>query len=115
GKATVTCTAADSVGNVGTLSFNVTVVDTTPPTINAPAASFTATDASGVARSSAAVTAYLSGISATDIVSSATLTTNMPDKLAVGATSVVVTARDAAGNVAQKTVILTVLPLGKKA
>ena len=51
GTTTVTCTATDSVGNVGTLSFNVTVVDTTPPTINAPDASFTATDASGMARS----------------------------------------------------------------
>ena len=64
GKSTVTCTATDAVGNVGTLSFDVTVRDTTPPAINAPDASFTATSASGISRSNPAVTSYLARISA---------------------------------------------------
>jgi hypothetical protein len=36
GATTVTCTAADSSGNVGTASFTVTVVDTTAPRITTP-------------------------------------------------------------------------------
>ncbi len=115
GKSTVTCTATDGVGNKGTLSFDVTVVDTRPPGINAPDASFTATDASGVARSDKDVAAYLAKISASDLVSGVTLTTTIPDKLPIGATKIVVRARDAAGNVAQKTVTLTVLEPGKAA
>ncbi len=115
GKSTVTCTATDAVGNKATKSFDITVVDTTPPAINAPDASFTATDASGVARSDKDVAAYLAGIKASDLVSGVTLTTNTPDKLPIGATKIVVKARDAAGNQSQKTVTLTVLEPGKKA
>ena len=44
-----------------------------------------------------------------------TLTTNTPDKLPIGATKIIVKARDAAGNQSQKTVTLTVLEPGKKA
>ena len=86
GKTTVTCSAQDAVGNVATLSFDVTVVDTTAPSINAPDASFTATDASGISRSAPAVVAYLAGISASDIVSNATLTTTIPEQLPIGRT-----------------------------
>ena len=115
GKSTITCTATDAVGNKGTKSFDVTVVDTTPPAINAPDASFTATDATGVARSDKDVAAYLAGITASDLVSGVTLTTNTPEKLPIGVTKIVVKARDAAGNQAQKTVTLTVLEPGKTA
>ena len=109
------CTATDAVGNVGTLSFDVTVRDTTPPAINAPDASFTATSASGISRSDPAVASYLAGISAKDLVSGVTLTTTTPETLPIGGTKIVVTARDAAGNEARKTVTLTVLEPGKAA
>ena len=33
---TVTCTASDAAGNVGTASFDITVVDTTPPVLSVP-------------------------------------------------------------------------------
>lgn len=36
GETTVTCSAADSAGNVGSAGFIVTVVDTTSPTLNLP-------------------------------------------------------------------------------
>ncbi len=111
----MTCTASDDLGNVGTVSFSVTVRDTTAPSINAPDASFTATDASGIARTDPAVASYLAGISASDIVSNPTLTTTTPDKLPIGVTTIVVTARDAAGNQSQKNVTLTVLEPGKTA
>jgi len=90
GESTVDCSANDAAGNTGTLKFNVTVVDTTPPRINAPNASFTATDASGVARTNNDVAAYLAGITATDLVSSVTLTTTTPDKLPIGTTTIIV-------------------------
>ena len=115
GKTNVKCSAADAIGNTGTLTFSVTVVDTTPPVINAPDASFTATDATGIARTDPAVASYLAGISATDIVSRPTLTTTTPDRLPVGITRIVVTARDAAGNEAERTVTLTILAPGKTA
>jgi hypothetical protein len=115
GRSTVSCTATDAVGNVGTLSFEVVVVDRTPPSINAPDASFTAASASGIERSDPAVVSYLTRISATDLVSSVTLTTTMPATLPLGDTKIVVTARDDAGNEAQKTVTLTVLAPGKTA
>jgi len=115
GQKVVTCTATDAAGNVGRLSFTVTVRDTTPPTINAPDASFTATSASGISRSDPAIASYLSKISATDLVSGATLTTTTPETLPIGATKIIVTARDGAGNESQKTVTLTVLAPGKPA
>jgi hypothetical protein len=115
GTTSVTCTAPDPLGNVGTVSFSVTVRDTTAPSINAPDASFTATDASGIARTDPAVASYLTGISASDLVSGTTLTTTTPDRLPIGVTTIVVTARDAAGNQSQKNVTLTVLEPGKKA
>ncbi len=115
GKTTVTCTAPDALGNIGTLSFDVTVRDTTAPSINAPDASFTAIDASGIARTDPAVASYLSGISASDLISGTTVTTTTPEKLPIGITKIVVTARDAAGNQSQKNVTLTVLEQGKKA
>lgn len=115
GQTAVTCSAADAIGNTGTLSFTITVVDTTPPVINAPNASFTATDASGIARTEPPVAAYLAGISATDIVSRPTLTTTTPERLPIGITKIVVTARDAAGNQAERTVTITILEPGKTA
>ena len=85
GRTTVSCTATDAVGNVGSLSFSISVADTTPPVINAPDASFTAKSALGLARTDPAIAAYLSGISATDLVSSVTLTTTTPETLPIGA------------------------------
>ena len=73
GTTTVTCTVSDAVGNIGSVSFSVTVADTTAPGINAPDASFTATSAAGIARTDPAIAAYLAGISGTDLVSAVTL------------------------------------------
>ncbi len=115
GTTRVTCSATDAAGNAGTTSFTISVVDTTAPSINAPEASFTATSARGILRSDRDIAAYLAKITATDLVSATTLTTTMPDTLPIGSTRIVVTAKDAAGNQAQKAVTLTVLPLGNQA
>ena len=115
GTTTVTCRAADAYGNVATGSFDVVIQDTTAPAINAPNVSFTATSAGGVRRTDPAVTAYLAGVSASDLVSAPTLTNDLPDVLAIGKTIVVFTAKDAAGNVAKKSATVTVLPVGQTA
>ena len=115
GTTVVTCRASDTAGNLATGTFNVVIQDTTAPAINAPNVSFTATSANGALKTDPDVVAYLTGVSASDLVSTPILTNNMPDVLPIGATTVVFTAKDAAGNVAKRSVTATVLPLGQKA
>jgi hypothetical protein len=112
GNTLVSCNAKDKAGNTGALTFSVAVVDTRAPTINAPNVSFTATNSSGVARTDRSVSAYLAGISANDLVSTPSLSTNAPAVFPIGKTTLVVTARDAAGNTASKSVTVTVLQPG---
>ena len=115
GQTTVTCSVTDSAGNTATGTFLVIVQDTTPPAINAPNVSFTASSANGALKTDPEVVAYLAGVAASDVVSTPTLTNDMPNVLAIGATTVVFTAKDAAGNTASKSVIATVLAVGQKA
>lgn len=115
GQTIVTCTAADALGNVGTATFPVDVVDTTPPNLIAPDATFAATSAEGIRRDDAAMAAYLRGISASDLVSDVTVTTTAPDLFPVGTTIMIVRAVDGAGNSTVRDVTITVLPLGSKA
>lgn len=111
----VRCQASDSLGNTGSAFFDVIVRDTTAPAINAPSVTFTATSADGIRKTDPAVVAYLAGVSANDLVSTPTLTNDMPAVLPVGTTPVVFTATDAAGNIATKSVTITVLAVGQKA
>ncbi len=115
GTTNVTCLATDAAGNVGSGSFDVIIQDTTAPAINAPNVSFTATSANGTLKTDPDVAAYLAGISATDLVSTPTLTNDMPALLPIGTTTVVFTAKDAAGNIAKRSVTVTILPVGQKA
>jgi len=115
GTTTVTCTATDLVGNVAKGSFGVIVRDTTPPVINAPDVSFTAASNAGVHKTDPDVESYLSKVSATDLVSTPTLTNDMPDVMPIGKTTVTFTATDAAKNVSKKQVVVTVLPVGQTA
>jgi hypothetical protein len=91
------------------------VRDTTAPSINAPNASFTATSAAGIHRSDPDLASYLSRVSASDLVSTPTVTNDVPELLPVGASNVTFTARDAAGNTVTKRVTLTILPVGRTA
>ncbi len=115
GTTTVTCRVSDAAGNLATGSFDVVIQDTTAPAINAPNVSFTATSADGARKTDPDVAAYLAGISASDLVSTPTLTNDMPNVLPIGPTTVVFTAKDAAGNTAKKSITATVLPVGQKA
>lgn len=112
GETTVTCQAADAIGNVGSESFVVTVADTTAPTLNAADATFAATSAAGISRNAPPVATYLRGFTAFDLVGVISIRSTAPEVFPVGATKITVTAADAAGNQTQKTVTVTVLPPG---
>ena len=97
GTTTVTVTAEDAAGNVSTGSFNVLVRDTTPPVLTVPAdMTLEATGPGG------AVATFVA--SASDLVTAVpTITYSVApgSTFALGSTTVLVTARDAAGNVAK--------------
>ena len=106
GTTTVWVTATDEMGNVTKKTFKVTVIDTTPPVITSVSPNLTieATSSYG-----AAVT-YVPAI-ATDIVGPVTISYSKSSgsTFALGTTTVTVTAKDAAGNIATRTFTITVV------
>jgi len=101
GVTTVMYTATDAAGNQATATQRVTVVDTTPPGITAPAAvSLTSTNGSPV-------TGNIGQATATDIFA-VTITNNAPATFPAGVTTVTWTATDANGNSATATQLVTV-------
>lgn len=112
GVTTVTCTNVDDAEEEEPRSFTVTVVDTTPPSLTAPAGiTVAATSAGGIASSDPAVTAFVASATATDLVTtSPSITSDIPATLPIGVTTVTFTATDAAGNRASQTSTVTVTP-----
>jgi hypothetical protein len=112
GTATVTCSAADSRSNSGSANFNVTVADTTPPTLVIPDSfGIHATSAEGIPRTHPTISGVLGSASASDIVDpSPVVTNNAPAVLPIGTTDVTITARDATGNGTSKAFSIVVLP-----
>jgi hypothetical protein len=112
GTTKVTCTATDSHGNSASASFTVAVVDTTPPRLVVPPASFVyATSGAGIPAASAPVQAFLATAAANDLVDpSPTIANDAPAVLPVGDTTITFTATDASGNSARATAVLTVKP-----
>jgi hypothetical protein len=104
GKTTVTGVVCDSHGNQGTATFTVTVQDTTAPAITVPAS--VTQEATGP---NGAVVTF--AVSANDLVDGAVTATATPASGSVfplGATEVVVTAIDAAGNSVKRCFTVTV-------
>ena len=94
GMTTVSCTATDDAGNTGSASFDVTIVDTTPPTLNLPGNINQEGNTTGGAN-----TSYI--VSATDIVDpNPTVSCNPPSGsfFGLGTTAVDCSATDASGN-----------------
>ena len=112
GTTTVTCTATDAHGNTATATFEVTIVDTTPPRLVVPPDSFVyAETPDGISAGAAAVQAFLALAAATDLVDEhPTVTNDAPAFLPVGATTITFTAQDASGNTTRATAVLTVKP-----
>jgi hypothetical protein len=99
GTTLVTCTATDAAGNIGSDSFNVTVEDTTEPTVTVPG------DITKEATSAAGASASFVS-TAEDIVDGTVATTCTPasgSTFALGATLVTCSATDHAGNTGSAT------------
>jgi hypothetical protein len=95
GTTTVTCTAADSRGNSNTISFDVTVQDTTAPTLTVQDVKVAATGTNG------AVVSFANKVSATDLVDGSVTPVCTPASgslFAIGETLVECTATDSRGN-----------------
>lgn len=104
GTTTVTCTATDAAGNVGDNSFTVTVVDTTAPQVGVP------DDITREATSAAGATADFN-TSASDAVDGSVPTNCDPGSgstFALGTTTVICSATDAAGNTGSASFTVTV-------
>ena len=95
GTTVVACSATDSEGNTGGASFNVTVQDTTPPTLTPPA------DVTVEVGGAAGAAVDYSGASASDSVDGALVPDCVPTSgstFPLGTTVVTCTAIDNAGN-----------------
>jgi hypothetical protein len=113
GTTTVQCSASDNHGNNGSASFQVVVVDTTPPTLAVPGpTSVYATTPAGIPETAPAIIAFRSAASADDIVDPhPQVGDNLGSFAEVGTHDVGFVARDASGNVQTKGTTLTVLPM----
>ena len=107
GSTNVTWTAVDASGNIAKAVQTVTIVDTKPPVIVAPA-DITAYTASA----SNPITISLGQAYVNDTADkSPTVTNNAPASFSVGTTTVTWTARDASGNIASDTQKISVILL----
>jgi gliding motility-associated-like protein len=100
GSTTVIYTFTDASGNVSTCSFNVTIIDNTPPVITCPA--------NVIACESEPV--ILGTATATDNCGIAGITNNAPQVFPVGITTVIWTATDIHGNSSSCNQTVTVNP-----
>ena len=104
GSTTVSCTATDREGNAGTASFTVDVADTSRPQVTVP-------ESETVAATGASGAAFVYSASATDTVDGVLTPSCLPASgatFALGATTVVCTATDAAGNTGTNSFVVTV-------
>jgi MYXO-CTERM domain-containing protein len=111
GTTSVAVTVTDSAGNVAEATVPVTVADTTGPTfVGANTLILTVDEEIPVASSDERVTAWLEGISASDLADGEVEFTYsaLPAEFPVGETTVTLTATDAAGNKTDKEVIVLV-------
>ena len=97
---TVTFTAADSLGNVGSNTAIVTVSDQTAPVINAPATQVILGTEAGLAATETAIVDFFASVTATDNVDGAltSIDNDGPDFYPFGETTVTFTVSDQAGN-----------------
>ena len=107
----VDCTATDQADNSSDGDFTVTVEDTTPPDLTAPASITVECNATGgVPSSDPAIQAFLNGASAIDIVDpSPGITNDAPAFCNLGVTTVKFTATDAVGNSSSASPTITVV------
>ena len=112
GTTTVTFSAIDGSGNTGTATSTVTVVDTTPPVVTAPAPiTVEGESPGGSPATTTAIAVFLDSATAVDIVDGPVAVTNdAPAIFPVGITTVIFSATDAAGNTGVAASTVTVEP-----
>jgi Ca2+-binding RTX toxin-like protein len=103
GETTVTWTATDESGNASTATQKVIVIDTTVPTITAPA------DVTVEATSASDNVVQLGNAQAADAVTVSSVTNNAPESFPLGETIVTWTATDSSGNVSTMTQKVTIV------
>jgi len=111
GPTIVVFTATDAAGNSSTGSATITVADQTGPAVTVPAALvIAADDATGTAATNSAIAAFLLAASAEDNVDDVLSPNNdAPDQFPLGATVVIFSATDAAGNLSTASSTVTVV------
>src|SRR5579885_713322 len=102
GQTTITWTAKDASGNTATAKQLVTIKDTTPPVIHAPA------DITQEATSATNNVVDLGNATVTDNGEIKSVTNNAPSVFTIGKTTVTWTAKDASGNSASAIQIVTI-------
>ena len=101
---TVTLTATDATGNIGTCTFTVLKSDVTPPTITCPATVTASTDANSCTATGVALGTPTTG----DNCTVASITNDAPASFPLGSTTVTWTVTDGAGNTANCTQTVTI-------
>ncbi len=111
GLTTVTISAKDAAGNIGTATFDVQVNDATPPDIAAPAGGFLNTMPVADANGMLALPDYTAQAVTSDNVAVTSVTQEPPpgDVRLFGQTTVTLTAHDAAGNTRDTSFAIVVL------
>ncbi|MDQ6980583.1 MAG: HYR domain-containing protein, partial [Ghiorsea sp.] len=102
GITTVTWSATDAAGNTATAQQQVTVQDTTPPVITAPAA------VTGISQDGYAVAVNIGQATATDAFNPVSIINDAPATFPIGNTTVTWSATDANNNSATATQLVTV-------
>ncbi len=100
GSTTVSCTARDGAGNIGSATFKVTVADRTPPVISAPPSlTLYATTPEGIPAGDPSLVEASTQITAADLIDpSPAISSDMPAFLPLGHTLVHFYATDKYGN-----------------
>ena len=107
GTTHVTASATDAAGNIASAVFDVTVVDTTPPSLTVPANLTVAANGTDGAYVTYATSAH-------DLVNGTVATVSNPPSgslFPIGSTTVTTTASDGSGNLASRTFTITVTRL----
>jgi hypothetical protein len=109
GVTTVTFTATDEAGNSNSCQTDVTVVDTTPPSITCPGdIAVECVEECGVPEADPQLTPFWASLAASDICCLQTVADDRPSCFGFGTTTVTFMATDCSGNVSSCTADVTV-------